>query len=180
MKRLKFSCIVLTITLLFTSSCNFTDTSSSTPQNVFEEIYYDMVQGCNMIDRVSSLMYSKSWETGGTPWQNNNFGYIRYEGISDGEVCIYATKNEPTITFVYVVSKRAQEAYYSYRYSLKTKELTYSTNDYEMKEVDSFLFNVVLVDWYNSNLPNNEQIYQTSFSPDNWGEYVLVTPYQLS
>lgn len=133
-----------------------------------------------MIDRVSSLMYSKSWETGGTPWQNNNFGYIRYEGISDGEVCIYATKNEPTITFVYVVSKRDREAYYSYRYSLKTKELTYSTNDYEMKEVDSFLFNEILIDWYNSNLPNDEQTDQTNFSPNNWGDYVFVTPYQLS
>lgn len=183
-RQVNLLCAFMAVALLLSalSSCGMLAVYDK-GQNVFEEIYYDVYYTRNRVDQVPTLTYDQSWEYMGSPWHGDT-AYLYCTGLAEGETfSLYATKEEPTITFVREVehSKDPERvAYYSYRYALSTKELTYSTNDYEATEPDLYLFEVFLESWYRANHPEGEQVYKTAYSPEDWGEYLLVTPYDVS
>ena len=183
-RGMRILCALTAVTLLVSavSSCGMVAVYDK-GQNVFEEIYYDVYYTRNRVDQVPTLTYDQSWEYMGSPWHGDT-AYLFCTGMDSGEqFLLYATKEEATITFVRRVEHSKdprREAYYSYRYALSTKELTYSTNDYEATEADRYLFEVFLEAWYQANHPEGEQSYKTAYSPADWGEYVLVTPYDVT
>ena len=146
------------------------------PRNIFEEIYRanDVARG--MTDQVEGISYVHdifqydSWY--------GDISVLYYSSETD-KLIITCTKEVPTITFtreVYIDGHRSNGYYhYTYLYEFETQTLTYTTNDSRASSGDSFFFDVFLMDWYESNHPEGEQLFKTEFSPEDWGEYELVT-----
>ncbi len=155
-----------------------TDHKRYEPRNVFEEIYKanDVARG--MTDQVEGISYAHDIFQYDSWYGDKSVLYYSSETDS---LIITCTKEVPTITFareVYIDGHRSNGSYhYTYLYEFETRTLTYTTNDSRASSGDSFLFDVFLKEWFESNHPEGEQLFKTEFSPENWGEYRLVNPY---
>ena len=179
MNKLHVLTAFLTACLLLGGCLMSSCAAHPTPENVFEELYYDNAYTRNRVDQTEGLSYDRSWDTMGSPWRGDVSTLFFTSEQLTGDVWIYCTRETPTVLFVYEVEEGEKTLYYAYRYAFETKELTYSTNDYEATEPHPFLFDVVLKAWVASNDPDGDQTYKTEFSEDSWGTYTLVTPYDL-
>ena len=156
--------IVWTLVVMSSASCTVTIHRSPEISNVFEEMYYDFNTNREMIDKTESFTYYlETWDFG-DPWSHGSPAMFSYGRDYD----IYCTRDDATITFVYEARPGYNFYYYSYRYSLETKELTYATKLYNSDVQTSFLFDQIWMAWYQES--------GSQFSPDDWGEYRLVLP----
>lgn len=164
------ACLVASLPL---SAC--TDNKRHEPRNVFEEIYKanDMARG--MTDQVEGISYAHDIFQYDSWYGDKSVLYYSSETDS---LIITCTKEVPTITFSRIVDIDGHPSngsyHYTYLYEFDTQTLTYTTNDSRASSGDSFLFDVFLMDWFESNHPEGEQLFKTKFSPEDWGEYELV------
>ncbi len=167
------------IIIIITSctSCMFFKHPEST--NVFEEIYNDFNTDYKMINGSKSFILNLEWSDFGDVWRDSDSAVLGFRPPNSQNnttasnknqtlYYMYLTRNDATILFVKEIDKDKYSLFYSFRYSLETKELTYATNDYESDVQSDFLFNLILDRWYKET--------DSKFSPQNWGNYRLVLP----
>ena len=134
------------------------------PRNVFEEIYRanDVARG--MTDQVEGISYAHDIFQYDSWYGDKSVLY--YSSETDIWI-ITCTKEIPTITFSRIVDIDGHayngSYHYTYLYEFETRTLTYTTNDSRASSGDSFFFDVFLMDWYESNHPEGEQLFKTEF-----------------
>lgn len=150
-------------------------------KNVFDLMYYSRVHTNSLLSEfTSSRTYFQSVPQLKTPQRDADRGTIEFGNmvaevyrstyLEEGHhIRLMFYMSTHALVFDYWIDNDGgSEEWYTYRYSVDEKTLTYYTDTPEKPEMKNFLFDRVLPDWFAANEG------RTRFSLENPGDYTLV------
>ena len=149
-------------------------------RNVFDQMYYSRVHKSTELDwfidyrrlfKDMPQLRTPQWNEDDVDiWMGNMvFEFYDDNYLEDGhEIRFTFYVDEPSMYITYRIRMENGEEWYTYRYDVDKKILTYNTSDPENMEMKNFLFDRVLPDWFAANQG------RTRFSIENLGEYTLI------